>query len=598
MEDCEVTERPGPLLGQWRREDGGIRKRHRNSHGPNTLQLFPSRHFGGRRSIFLTSKPPDAITERGGEDGTMTLENIDLATDEGRKKWAALDRKWLAEEEAFAQEEAKLLARVECARRRGRAIEPKDRTALAQIRLRQRKNIWSAARQAAAGFIDERDVFDSPDCDEAELLSYAEAALRSVGGAKDVRERAERKKQQPVPCDHDAVVEEKAAQAEQARGAPDAIRQELERIEARARAKELARRKFEYRLFKDIEANPCKTWLVEDLLGVGELSVWYGAPGRGKSVLLGDLACHIAANEEQWCDRRIKYGAVLYVAAERRAVVERRFAAWRKHHGIEDIPLAVIGGVYDLRSSKEDAEGIIAAARELAAETGVEVVLIIVDTTAQVLAGGDENGKDMVALVGNVALIQAETGAHVALTHHVPHYAPERMRGHGSLPAAADTTIKVNYDGNHRAAEVDKANDGPDDVKIRFTLISVELGRNLETGKVTKAPLVIPLADNAEEAPNAKAGPKLPKATQLALRALREAVDEMGVPAPASNHIPASARVVTVEQWRDYSYKLSISSSEEPRARQQAFQRATENLQAARLIGVWDRHVWVAEPPK
>jgi hypothetical protein len=354
-----------------------------------------------------------------------------------------------------------------------------------------------------------------------------------------------------------------------------------------------AERSFEYKLFKNIEDDPYKPWLVDDLLGAGEFSIWFGPKGSGKSVILGDAACYIASDEEEWCGRRIRHGAVLYVAAERRAVVERRFAAWRKHHGIDNIPLAVIGGVFDLRSSKADAEAIIATARKLAAETGVEVVLIIIDTAAQVLAGGDENTKDLAAVATNVALIQNGTGAHVALVHHVPHYAPERPRGHGSLPNASDVTIRVDRHANHRLAEIYQVNDGPEDIRIHFTLISVELGTNPDTGKVTKAPVVMPIdGEDDQPAAKAKAGPRLPSSAALALKALREAVDEVGTVPPASNHIPAGVKVVTVDLWREYAYKRSVSPADTPEARKKAFKRASDKLLELGHIAVWDRHVW------
>jgi hypothetical protein len=459
-----------------------------------------------------------------------------------------------------------------------RAWENEYRHAKAVVLRRERKLIWWLAPQVKRDIISRREFFSEQAC--RSRRDYAERVLDIVGVPR------------PAPVsDEDAVREELAEQQPQA--APDVIHEELQRINARARAKDLAHRKFEYRLFKDIEANPCKTWLIDDLLGAGEFSIWFGPKGSGKSVILGDAACYIAANEEQWCRRRIKHGAVLYVAAERRAVVERRFAAWRKYHGIDNLPLAVIGGVFDLRSSKEDAEGIIAAASKLAAETGAEVVLIIIDTAAAVLAGGDENTKDLAAVATNVALIQDGTKAHVALVHHVPHYAPERPRGHGSLPNASDVTIRVGRHANHRLAEIYQVNDGPEDTKIHFTLIGVELGKNPDSGKVTKAPVVMPIdGEDDQPAAGAKAGPRLPTAAALALKALREAVDEAGTVPSASNHVPAGVKVVTADLWREYAYKRSVSPADTSEARKKAFKRASDKLLELGHIAVWDRHVW------
>ena len=80
-----------------------------------------------------------------------------------------------------------------------------------------------------------------------------------------------------------------------------------------------------------------------------------------------------------------------------------------------------------------------------------------------------------------------------------------------------------------------------------------------------------------------------------ALRALFEAINECGVVPPASNHIPPGVRVVTVNQWRDYGYRMGISTSSEPRSKQQAFKRASDHLISGGHVGIWDGHVWPAK---
>jgi AAA domain len=77
-----------------------------------------------------------------------------------------------------------------------------------------------------------------------------------------------------------------------------------------------------FTLFDDIKATP-KEWLTQDFLGVGEISCWYGSPGEGKSVLAEDHAMHVAAGM-RWLDRKVKQGAVLYIALERAELVKRR----------------------------------------------------------------------------------------------------------------------------------------------------------------------------------------------------------------------------------------------------------------------------------
>jgi hypothetical protein len=78
--------------------------------------------------------------------------------------------------------------------------------------------------------------------------------------------------------------------------------------------------------FDAIGTMPHKKWLISGMLGAGELSVWFGPPGSGKSLGVGDAACHVAAGLP-WHGRRVEQTGVLYLAAERPALVERRLAA-------------------------------------------------------------------------------------------------------------------------------------------------------------------------------------------------------------------------------------------------------------------------------
>ena len=87
----------------------------------------------------------------------------------------------------------------------------------------------------------------------------------------------------------------------------------------------------------------------------------------------------------------------------------------------------------------------------------------------------------------------------------------------------------------------------------------------------------------------------MPKCARIASRALQEAIDQCGEAAPAFNHIPQRIRVATVDQWRDYAYRLGISAADTTdRARQKAFKSGIEHLVASKHAGIWQQTVWLA----
>ena len=210
--------------------------------------------------------------------------------------------------------------------------------------------------------------------------------------------------------------------------------------------------------FADLSTISRKVWLVHHLLAIGEISVWYGEPGSGKSVAVEDIALHIAAGRCNWHGRQVMQGAVLYVALERFAVVARRAIAWGLEHGLsrEQFPFKAIRGPLDFRDPQAAAD-IVATLEDVAQRHGCKAGLLIVDTVSRALCGGDENSpKDMGGLIANIGRIQSAIGVHIALTHHQPVDGKERMRGHGALLGAVDTTVHVvNKDGT-RLAEVVK----------------------------------------------------------------------------------------------------------------------------------------------
>jgi hypothetical protein len=334
-----------------------------------------------------------------------------------------------------------------------------------------------------------------------------------------------------------------------------------------------------------------KDWLVEGLLGVGEASAFYGAPGDGKSVLVEDLGLHIAA-DRLWHGRKVKAGAVVYFALERKALVERRLLAFQLEYSIADIPFVVCGGILDFREANV-CKRIIEVIKATEAETGEKVVLIIIDTLSRALCGADENSpKEMGAVIRATSILQEDGTGHILWVHHVPH-GVDRLRGHGSLEAAIDTAIHLTHDqgSNIRRAKVTKANDSEEGEQVAFTLKSVIIGLN-EEEEVTTAPLVVPV----ENAPK-----PTPKAKTKSFATLRKIILDLATETrrPYADDPRMRVKAARISDVRNEHYRQHVNrdGDTDPKklqgAKQRSFHRDMTGAKNAELIMFRDDYVWL-----
>jgi AAA domain len=302
-------------------------------------------------------------------------------------------------------------------------------------------------------------------------------------------------------------------------------------------------------MYADLKASASKSWLVRHMLGMGEASTFYGAPGCGKGVIIQDMGLHIAAGLE-WHGRPVTRGAVVYIALERKKLVERRAIAFRKKHDLHDLPFAIVGGVYDFRLPATALQ-IADICTQVIKLTGEKVVLIIIDTLSRALAGGDENSpKDMGAAVNATAVLQEKTGGHVLWVHHMPHDG-DRMRGHGALLGAMDTTLHVVKAASGRTATVVKANDSEEGECVSFDLESVVIGID-----GTTAPVVVPVSMQSASKPGE---PKL-KGNQQTMFAILHSAGSAGLTVENWN-VQAKAVDIGVKRKADlYDLRMQLKS--------------------------------------
>jgi len=164
----------------------------------------------------------------------------------------------------------------------------------------------------------------------------------------------------------------------------------------------------------------------------------FGPPESGKTFLAIDVALSLATGA-QWHGRDVHAGLVVYVAAEGAGGFGLRLRAWieanQKEH---DLRMRAIEEPVQFMQDG-DVEGFIEALQELQDRP----VLIVIDTLARCLDGGDENtARDMGKVITGCDRIRRATGASVVLVHHSGKNG-ETERGSSALRGAVDTALAV-----------------------------------------------------------------------------------------------------------------------------------------------------------
>jgi hypothetical protein len=319
--------------------------------------------------------------------------------------------------------------------------------------------------------------------------------------------------------------------------------------------------------FRDLRPSTDPEYLIKGLIPRTGLVVVWGPPKCGKSFSTMDMMLHVALGWEYHGDA-VQGGPTVYCAFEGQSGYGKRAEAFRRHHHLEDdadIPFYLVAARFSM--VKDHLELIQAIKEQLGAGTppsDTKPVAVVLDTLNRSIDGSESDDKDMTAYIKAADAIREEFGCAIIIVHHCGVDAT-RPRGHTSLTGAVDAQLAVKRDvAGNVMMTVEWMKDGEEGDTVACRLEAVRVGTD-SNGQSIFSCVVVPADDTL--IPTKAKPTKLPKAAQTALRALKEAVIELGAVPPASNHIPPAVRVVTFDQWRDYAYRRGISTSDEASAR-------------------------------
>ena len=214
------------------------------------------------------------------------------------------------------------------------------------------------------------------------------------------------------------------------------------------------------------------TWLIKGVLPRANFGVFYGASGSGKSFFVFGMAAAIARGL-QWRGFKTAKARVLWIAAEGQEDMRKRVLGYCMAEGINpaDLDMKFIANAPNLMEIA-DVKALVKKIKEQG-----EFDLIIIDTLAQVMPGGNENsGEDMGKVMGHCKEITRLTGAMVAPVHHSGKDESRGARGWSGLRAACDFEYEIIRAGEERLAVVTKMKGGADGGEFGFRLAVIIVG--------------------------------------------------------------------------------------------------------------------------
>lgn len=238
--------------------------------------------------------------------------------------------------------------------------------------------------------------------------------------------------------------------------------------EAMDRYGDRARRRIALLNDRELENLASPPDLIERRIPGRVISQIFGPSGNGKTFVALDIACHVAIGLP-WNGSLVEQGRVVYVVGEGIYGMKRRVAAWKKAHGVStSIQLHFLPVGIPIAANSP-------ALAELLTEIGKlpsPPALIVLDTVSRNFPGGSQSDDEaMNRFVDGCHLLKDRAGGTVLAVHHTGWTELERSRGSSAWPAALDTEIRCDREGERLTLTWTKQRDDEPPPPIYFEMI-------------------------------------------------------------------------------------------------------------------------------
>lgn len=286
---------------------------------------------------------------------------------------------------------------------------------------------------------------------------------------------------------------------------------------------------------------------------------------------------------------------VVYVASEGANGVRKRVAAWRQERPGPSSMFDLISDAPNLMA-EQDLDELLAALRQAQddfASMGCQLGMVVIDTLAASMPGGDENsGKDMSALLANVHRIGLELDAFVLIVAHTGKDESRGLRGWSGQFAGADTVITLAREkgADLTTGEVEKQKDGEAGRRFAFSAEEVQIGIDEDGDPITS--LVLTYDDNATPARRGRdISPKLSFVLDV-MRSLIEAghfENVSGVP-----DVPRGVKALARAKLKEELMRRGFADVDErPTSVKRKLNRQIEALVERKLIRATETQLWM-----